>query len=158
MCVLSIKVPIQKKSGNLPYFQTLSLSLVGNRQERMVAIKLRFKRTGRWCFVCSSLFLTAKLKRVSDWYLRRRATLIDPLRKWWYKRLVGIASFHNLTFMNLLLFKLNLAVPMIMWSRFFLWSPVTLVCFQNIGNSSNSSKLRLESMSALCYIAFSTLS
>ena len=40
----------------------------------------------RWCFVCSSLFLTAR----SDWNLRRSTARIDPLEPWWCKRLFGV--------------------------------------------------------------------
>ena len=54
-----------------------------------VANKLLTKRTNRQCFVCSSLFLTARLQRGSDWNLRGYATLIDYLVPWRNKVLLG---------------------------------------------------------------------
>ena len=55
-------------------------SLLDNYELRVVAKKLRIKRTNRRCFECSSLFLNASLQRGSDWKLRLTATLIDYLK------------------------------------------------------------------------------
>ena len=51
---------------------------------RVVVNKLFYQWIQKQCFVCTSLFLMARLPRGSDWNLRHSATLIDYLEQWCY--------------------------------------------------------------------------
>ena len=72
------------------YYNYNNLFLFSWQLLKGVAVNKDLYQRTKTVFCCSLLFLIVKLRRGSDWNLRRSDVLINPLEPWWCKRLCGI--------------------------------------------------------------------